>query len=330
MKFEKAKPNIPWLKIAMMGFAGAGKTYTSLRLGEGLAKKEGKKMAVIDTDPGSPASLYAKPLGKFEFDTVKPTSAEELIEIIENFDTNIYGVLILDTITWLWRVIQTMDNVGRMKIERTKADTTPFGAWHKLKTLYREVLLPVINLQCHAIVTGRETVDYDLSSPEIHAVGFKMIAEKETPFEANLWIRLIQCRSAPEQAIPQAHLAEVLRDRTGILQGKIFENMTYEHIEPLVKILCGELRPEPDEAEQAIKDYESLDGRLKKKMEKFEENSLALRLNFEKQIHAARTLAELEPVVKAIKKTKERDMTEKDKEILRKLYKLIKENMNNG
>jgi hypothetical protein len=309
--FEKAKPALPYLNIAMMGQAGAGKTYTALLLGEGLAKHEGKRMAVIDTDPGSPASLYAKPMGNFDFDSVKPTSVQELIEIIEEFDTDKYGVLILDTITWLWRAILTMDSV-----QKTSIGLPVQGAWNKLKPLYREVLMPMQNMKCHSIITGRETVDYDRSTSEIVAIGFKMIAEKETQFEPNLFIRLELKRGSISEKIPQTHIAEVLRDRTGTLEGKRYECMTYEDLVPLVKHQCGELVPEPNETEMAIKDQGLLE-RAKEKAEKFEKESAALRDEFIAKIFAIKNKKELDEVKKEANKLRKRDLTEEDRTTLR-------------
>lgn len=323
MKFEKAKPNLPYLRIALQGGAGAGKTFTALTLGDGLAKREGKPMAVIDTDPGSPASLYAAPLGPFEFLTVKPRNIEELIHIVQTFDANAYSVLVMDTITWLWRGILNIDNV-----KRTSVGTVQFGEWNKLKALYREVLMPMVNMQCHTIVTGRERKEYTDSDGELRQIGFQMIAENETPYETNLYIRLSQRRSSPNQPIPQAHVAEVLRDRTGILQGAIFENMTFENINPLVNKICGELKPDPDEIEQAIHDQAALGDRTEQKAEKFKQESARLRLDFERKIHEAKDIDDLKKAASEIEKTRKRDLSEDDRGILRKLFADKKEQIN--
>jgi hypothetical protein len=52
-KFVKAKSEQAFLKLALYGKPGSGKTLTSLLWGEGLAARENKRIGMIDTERGS-------------------------------------------------------------------------------------------------------------------------------------------------------------------------------------------------------------------------------------------------------------------------------------
>src|SRR5690349_20378717 len=68
IQFRKATKQPSKLRLALHGPAGAGKTFTALRVARGL----GDKIAMLDTERGS-ASKYAD---KFDFDVA---------EIVDNY-----------------------------------------------------------------------------------------------------------------------------------------------------------------------------------------------------------------------------------------------------
>ena len=51
-KFVKAKSEQAFFKVALYGKTGSGKTLTSLLWAEGLAAREGKRVAFVDTERG--------------------------------------------------------------------------------------------------------------------------------------------------------------------------------------------------------------------------------------------------------------------------------------
>ncbi|RYG72510.1 AAA family ATPase, partial [bacterium] len=77
MTFQKATKKSARLRMALIGVAGAGKTYTALSIASYL----GKKVAVLDTERGS-ASKYSD---IFEFDVLEPEtfSPKTYIDAIE-------------------------------------------------------------------------------------------------------------------------------------------------------------------------------------------------------------------------------------------------------
>jgi len=326
MQIKKAQFNLPFLKIALMGQAGAGKTLTALKLADGL--KGEKRILVIDTDPIPGSEAYALPQGKFDFDIFRPESVSDLIDAIPEIDLNKYGVLVLDTITWVWRKVQDADSLKRTSIGKPQ-----FGEWQFIKRTYRDVLMPLATMPIHAIITGREGKEYaqstnDKGQQELTQVGVRMLAEAETPYEFNLWIALKQVRQSLDERVPQTHLAEILRDRTGILSGQIFENLDIDDLKPIIQVLTrggvGEIVNETDEAIKNLEIFE----RDKVKLEKAEQKSAALRMEFEAKFYKAKSLDELAEYGLQLGKSS-RSLTEKDREVLKNLYEVLMTSLKN-
>ena len=124
--FKKATVDQSKLRVAFYGPPGAGKTFTSLLVAEGLAEREKKRIAVIDTEE-SGTSFYAIAVESrqvhpeaFDFDVLKTQSLAEMIEAVEGLDLEKYGVIVMDSMTHAWQAAQEAYE-GR----RTKADTIP-------------------------------------------------------------------------------------------------------------------------------------------------------------------------------------------------------------
>src|SRR5437879_5923845 len=77
--FTRATKKQSKLRMALLGPAGSGKTYSALKIGRALVGATGR-IAVMDTEHGS-ASKYAD---EFEFDTVAPDrfDVDTYLEII--------------------------------------------------------------------------------------------------------------------------------------------------------------------------------------------------------------------------------------------------------
>ncbi len=87
-KFVKAKSEQAYFKVAPYGKTGSGKTLTSLLWAEGLAAREGKRVAFIDTERGS--EFYSIDIPErtvhpkaFDFDRLIMRSLMETLEAFE-------------------------------------------------------------------------------------------------------------------------------------------------------------------------------------------------------------------------------------------------------
>jgi hypothetical protein len=240
--FRKAKAEQAALKLGIYAPPGGGKTFTSLLFAEGLAKLTGKRIAFCDTERGTDFYSQAVKTRRvhpeaFDFDALYTRSLSELNAACKGLDTNEYGVLVIDSITHFWQAaIQAYG--GR----QTSVGSIPMHAWGKLKKPYKELMDFFLSTPLHAIICGRQGTEYatDPESEELRAIGLKMKAEGETPFEPHILMRMESIKPKHTNEIADI-VAYVEKDRTGVLAGRSFMNPTFETmIVPILPLLGSE------------------------------------------------------------------------------------------
>lgn len=159
MPFQRAAKKDLWLRLALAGPAGSGKTYTALTLATFLAE-EGT-VALVDTEHGS-ANRYAD---RFAFDQMNLTNhhPQRYIEAIQEAQRAGYRVLILDSISHAW-----MGEDGALELVGKKAgpkDNT-FAAWRQVTPLHRDFIDAMLGCQMHLIATLRSKMEYALEKDE--------------------------------------------------------------------------------------------------------------------------------------------------------------------
>ena len=236
-KFTKAKSEQGFFKVGLYGKTGSGKTFTSLLWAEGLAKKEGKRIAYIDTERGT--EFYAMDIKErqyhptaFDFDRIITRSLMETLEAVESIDPNEYGVLVIDSVTHLWEAARAA-YVGKVMA----TGGIPIQAWSNIKRPYKRLMSLFLDGNYHAILCGREGVVLDKDDDgELEVVGTKMKAEGETPHEPHVLGRMTTDRDAHGGYIIRVFFE---KDRSGILTGRTFEWPTFQTIAPVVGYLSG-------------------------------------------------------------------------------------------
>ncbi len=258
--FRKAQAEQAALKMGIYGAPGSGKTFTSLLIAEGLAKFTGKRIALIDTEHGS--DFYCQSIATravhpdaFDFDALYTRSITETLKSIKELSTEQYGVVILDSVTHLWQAC--IEAYGG---KQTSIGTIPMHAWGKIKKPYKDLMTFLLSSPLHVILCGRQGTEYatDEETDELKAVGVKMKAEGETPYEPHILLRMeaIKPKRTNELAMIVAY-AE--KDRTGVLAGRSFINPTFDTLcRPLLGLL-GATQAQLETLEQAaVKDAEAL------------------------------------------------------------------------
>jgi len=168
MSFKKATKKKSKARIALIGPAGSGKTYTALRIAHSLA--EGGSIAVYDTERGS-ASKYvgdANPDGGvFEFDALddmKNFDANLYIKAIQEASQAGYAVLIIDSLSHAWAgtggILDFKDSVA------TANKNDSFGAWKKATPLYNKLIDAILSAPLHVIATMRSKTEYVIEREE--------------------------------------------------------------------------------------------------------------------------------------------------------------------
>lgn len=288
-KFTKAKSEQAFFKVGLYGPPGSGKSFTTLLWAEGLAKKEGKRIAYIDTEHGTDFYTMTIPErtahpAAFDFDRIITRSIMEAVEAVEGLDTNEYGVAVIDSVTHLWEAAKSSYN-GKIMAN----GAIPIQAWSSIKKPYKRLMTLFLDGKFHAIICGREGVEMkEDEDGDTKVTGYKMKAEGETPYEPHILGRMV-----PERDKSGTHIIKVFfeKDRSGILTGKTFKWPTYDIIAPVVGYLSGDRQGTVGSLEDAAeKDIAA--------REREEEQARAERLALYDQIRqaiiGARSLGELD------------------------------------
>lgn len=259
--FRKAKAEQAALKIALYGPPGSGKTFTALLLAEGLAKREGKRVAYVDTERGT--DFYCKTVPEraihpdaFDFDALYTRSIMEVHNELKKLDPSVYGVIAIDSMTHIWEAARAA-YVGK----QTKIGTIPMQAWGAIKKPYKDIMGLLLSSPMHVFILGRQGTDYatDEETDELKAVGLKMKAEGETAYEPHILLRM-EAIKPRKTNMPATIVAYAEKDRTGILSGRSFANPTFDTIcGPLLGLLGGTQAKIKSSDETATEDAEAIE-----------------------------------------------------------------------
>lgn len=229
--FQKAAKRQSFLRLALEGPAGYGKTYTALEIGTRLAPG---KVAFVDTEAGS-ASKYAD---LFDFDVVEinpPFHPARAVDAIQQAQEAGYGVVILDSLSHFWTgdggLLSIVDEVAR-----TKYHNDSHRAWKDAGDIQQTLIDAVLRSRLHVIAAMRTKKDYVREEIEkdgrtqtrIRAAGTKTIQRDDFDYEFDIVGRfdtpavmaIIKSRCAalpPETFIekPGAPLVELLEKWLG-------------------------------------------------------------------------------------------------------------------
>jgi hypothetical protein len=153
LQFNRASKKSARLRLALIGAAGAGKTYTALSIASHL---EGP-VAVIDTERGS-ASKYSD---SFEFDVLEleTHSPQMYIDAIRAAEEAGYKTLIIDSLSHAWTGKEgALDQVDRVA-KRSQSGNT-FGAWRDVTPMHNAMVDAIIVARMHIITTMRAKTEY--------------------------------------------------------------------------------------------------------------------------------------------------------------------------
>lgn len=315
--FRKARGEQAALKMALYGPPGAGKTFSSLLIAEGLAKVTGKRIAFVDTEHGTDFYSQAVPSRKihpaaFDFDALYTRAITEILPEVKQLDPDQYGVLVIDSITHVWEACKHAYE-GR----QTKPGAIPFYAWNAIKKPYKELISFLLNTPMHVLICGRQGNEFaeNEETGEIQRVGFRMKAEGETPYEPHVLIRMEAVKTA--KAKTSTITAFVEKDRTGVLSGKTIAHPSFENLaQPLLGLLGHSQARIPSDEEVGAQDAEALARQEAERSAK----SKGLVERFTARLSLAESLEEVEAIAKEITPALKREMVASDLAVVRQCY----------
>lgn len=146
-RFTRATKKRARLRMALIGPAGSGKTYTALEIASHL----GDKVAVIDTERGS-ASKYSD-IFSFcvsELDTYEP---HNYVSAIEDAEKEGFDVIVIDSLSHAWfgkgGAIDQVDKRGGR-----------YSDWRFVTPQHNALVDAIIRSKSHVIVTMRTKTEY--------------------------------------------------------------------------------------------------------------------------------------------------------------------------
>lgn len=230
LKFlQPATMGTAYAKIGLMGFAGSGKSFTAAEIAIGLARaSKGNRVAFFDTEKGSDFLIDRFKASDISLLTHKGRAFVDLISVMKEVEAAKIPVLIMDSITHVWR---DLCDSYQKKLNKKSLNMRD---WNILKAQWKEFTDLYVNSNIHLLMLGRAGYEYDMQmneqtgKEEMLKSGTKMKVEGETGFEPDLLIEMERV----EERDRIVNRAWVKKDRTNTMNGKWFDYPTYKTFEP--------------------------------------------------------------------------------------------------
>lgn len=143
-------------KIAIVGPAGCGKTYTALV----TAKELGAKILVLDTENKTSAK-YARLLGPYDIMPLPDYSIKTYIDALEHIAAlGVYDVVIVDSLSHAWA--GKGGALEQAELAKSKYGGNKFAAWGDVTPLQNRLVDTILNYPTHLIATMRMKIEYAL------------------------------------------------------------------------------------------------------------------------------------------------------------------------
>lgn len=203
--FRRAERRKAFLKIAMCGVSGSGKTYSALCLAQGM----GSKIAMVDTENGS-GEMYSD-LCEYDVAALEPPfTPEKYINAIREAEAAGYDVLIIDSLSHAWSgqggILEMVD-----KKAASSRSGNSYTAWRDVTPKHNQLVDAILQSKLDVIVTMRSKTAYEMQDNE---------KGKKTPVKIGL--APIQ-RDGVEYEFTivfdiavERHIASTSKDRTGL------------------------------------------------------------------------------------------------------------------
>lgn len=235
-----------FVKAGFGGMAGAGKSKTGSEFVIGAYKDLGytKPALVIDNEKGS---RFLIPQFRAAGIPVRVKDTTSLADVLTAFDLLRAGevdFVFIDSITKIWfRYVRDYQAENR----RTFMELSD---WGKIIPKWQETFADrFVAAEGSIVFTGRGGFSYEKEEDEVDErtgkvkkgqfvkSGVKMKVAGDTPFEPDLNIWMTQEQEVTHEGLKVWREALVTKDRTGLIDGKVFRNPSYEDFAPFIRYL---------------------------------------------------------------------------------------------
>jgi len=242
--FKPAEATNAFLKMGLMGFPGAGKTFTATVVAIGLVKLAQKMnlsyatkpMFFLDTEAGSDWVLPRFKEAGIPVHTSKTRAFKDLCAAVDEAEANA-SLLLIDSATHFWREFCETYVARKAAQLRKPTYRLQFADWAFLKGEWGKFTDRYVNSKLHAVLAGRAGYEFDFredsedpSKKNLEKTGVKMKAETEMAYEPHLFVLMERVMDMATKR--DDHVAHVLKDRSDVLDGAEFVNPTFENFLP--------------------------------------------------------------------------------------------------
>jgi len=249
MAFKKAIKLYSFLRGALFGPAGSGKTMSALRIATGMLNRMKElgmdvgngRIAVADTERGS-ASLYAD---RFDFDVDELNddhSVERVTECLVTAARDKYPVFVLDSGSHAWaQLLEEIDQLAKAKYGGNS-----WAAWKDGTPRQRKFIDALLAYPGHIIFTMRSKTEWLTESNER---GKMMPVRVGTTPEQG---KGIEYEFTFLMQMSVDHICQVIKDRTGKFQDRLIEKPGEEFGAELIDWLMSAEAPATKDQIQRI------------------------------------------------------------------------------
>jgi hypothetical protein len=233
------------MKIGFEGWAKAGKSTTMAKVVLGTWIKEGRKGNAVLQDTEDAGLFYNRifePEGLIEgknFFITPSRSLTDFVKILKMCDED-RAIMMVDSTAHLY------ENMSKVYLEANKRSKILPQDHMVLKPKWKELFAdPYVRAQCHALFTGRAAWEYQMEEneetgkKEFYKSGVKMKGDNETAYEADVLVLMERMQELNRDGIKVWRRGTIIGDRSGLLDGKQFDDPTFADFEPYYDFLCS-------------------------------------------------------------------------------------------
>lgn len=236
-----------FVKAGFGGFAGAGKSRTASEFVVGAYKDLGytKPVLIIDNEKGSRFLIPMFRQAGVKAMLKDTTSLADVLTALEILKAGEIDFLFMDSLTKVWY------RYVREYLEKNRKQFMELQDWGKLLPKWQETFSDAfVSAHGSIVFTGRGGFTYEkeedtrdeqtgkVKKGQFIKSGVKMKLAGETPFEPdlNVWMEQQQ-EIGSDGKLKVWREAQVMKDRSGLIDGKVFSNPTYADFAPFVRYL---------------------------------------------------------------------------------------------
>lgn len=234
------------IKVAFGGEAGSGKTYTAITFMIGAYKdmKCTKPILYLDNEKGS---KFTKPLfdkSKIPVFVKQTGSLRDVQEAFSLLDKGEVEFVFIDSLSRIYK------NFVEEYKAKNKITFMALLHWGRILPIWdKEFTDRYVKLNGNIIFTGRGgytwTKDEDtkndmgetIEKGQMHKENVKLKLPTESAYEPDFIVWMTGYSKPKDGKLDIVHQAQVIKDRSALLDGKVFENPTYADFKPFISFM---------------------------------------------------------------------------------------------